>query len=52
MAAYKEQCAKQKSAYRNSFRWIKRSMSRYIRRMAKRDPEEAWRKHYYWGYYS
>jgi hypothetical protein len=52
MAAYKEQCFHQKPSKRSSFRWIKRSMNRLIRRMAKQDPESAWRKHYFWGYYS
>jgi hypothetical protein len=51
MATYKGQCPKLKSPYRGKFRWIKRQMNRLMRRMAKRNPEDAWRRKYFWGYY-
>jgi hypothetical protein len=53
MSACKEQCPKSpRTHYKGtSFKWYKRQLNRLIRRMAKRDPEDAWKKHYYWGYY-
>ncbi len=52
MAACLWQCGK-KAWYdqRASFKWHRKQMNRFIRRMAKLDPEEAWRKPYYRGYY-
>ncbi len=46
---WKCQLPRYKAYYR--CKWIKRAMSRFIRRQVRRDPENAWRKHYYDGYY-
>lgn len=35
---------------RKSQRWIKKQLSRFVRRMVKQDPENAWRKYHFRGY--
>lgn len=51
MAAYKEQCGSKSFAPRRSWRWCKQQYNRFMRRQAKHDPENAWRKKYYFGYF-
>ncbi len=50
MSANKEQCDKKPCDPRRSWKYRKKIYSRLLRRQSKRDPENAWRKHYYWGY--